>query len=96
LSSAGNRGTTYLRYGSGSAAFRAGAFKSVDSRKKKMRSISTEELALEQTSRSPAESASGAYAHASAAPGKSVYNGRETDESAIVMTTEISVDSRPR
>ncbi|KAL2131361.1 hypothetical protein VTI74DRAFT_5196 [Chaetomium olivicolor] len=96
LSSARNeRSTYYLRYGSESAAMRAGAFKSAESRKNEIQSISTEELALQEMRPSPTGSASYVYAHASADPGKSFYNG-ENDESRIVMTTEISVDSRAR
>lgn len=94
LSSARNGRSTYPRYGSDSAGIRA--LKSAESRKNKMQSTSTEELALEQMGPSPAGSTSGIYAHASAGPGRSFYNEKENDESHIVMTTEISVDSRAR
>jgi len=98
LSSARNDRTTYLRYGSESAAIRAGALKSVESRKRKTNSVSTEELALGDMRPSPVGSTSDnvAYAHASAVPGKTFYHERENDESHIVMTTEISVNSHAR
>jgi hypothetical protein len=98
LSSQRKGRSTYLRYGSESAAIRAGAYnKSSDSRKNKIQSISTEELALEKLGPGPAGStSSGIYANASADPDTSFYHERENDESRIVMTTEISVNSRAR
>lgn len=96
LSSARNGRSTYLRYGSESAAIRAGAFKSTESKKNKTQSISSEELVLRDMKPSPGASSSYVYAHASASPGKSFHGEGENDESRIVMTTEISVDSRTR
>ncbi|KAH6855567.1 hypothetical protein B0I37DRAFT_58362 [Chaetomium sp. MPI-CAGE-AT-0009] len=101
LSSARNERTTYLRYGSESAAIRAGALRLAESKKpnKLPQSISTEELALREMRPSPGGStASYIYAHASSADagGKSFYYDGEKEERRIVMTTEISVDSRAR
>ena len=96
LSSARNERSTYLRYGSESAAIRAGAFKSSETRKTKRQSLSSEELALQDIRPSPAGSTPHVYAHASAEPGKSFYSEGDNDESRIVMTTEISVDTRLR
>jgi hypothetical protein len=96
--------TTYLRYGSESAAIRAGALRSVESSSRKTTnkmpaSISTEELALGDMRPGPGgSSASYIYAHASAADpgGRSFYYDGEKDGRQIVMTTEISVDSHAR
>ena len=107
LSSARAERTTYMRYGSESAAIRAGAFnKSVDSRKhhKTTQSISTEELALQDVvggGGSPTGSTTAAYmyAHATAEAGKGYgrHGGGELkDDGHIVMTTEISVNTRAR
>jgi hypothetical protein len=103
LSSAHNERSTYLRYGSASAAIRAGAFKSTESRSNrsnisnKIHSISTEELALDDMRSSPARGTpAGIYTHASADPSKGFSPGKVHDESRIVMTTEISVASRAR
>ncbi|KXX81540.1 hypothetical protein MMYC01_202479 [Madurella mycetomatis] len=96
LSSAQKSRTTYLRYGSASAAMRAGAFKSAENRRTKEQSISTEELALE-TRLSPAGSiTAGIHAQASVDPVKGFLPERETEKSRIVLTTEIWVDSHAR
>ncbi|KAK4148746.1 hypothetical protein C8A00DRAFT_19476 [Chaetomidium leptoderma] len=97
LSSAFNERTTYLRYGSESAAIRAGAFASADRRKNnKTESISTEELALQGMKPGPDGSSSYIYTHATAGRGKGFYTKGESGEIHIVRTTEISVDTHLR
>ena len=108
LSSARAERTTYMRYGSESAAIRAGAFnKSAEGRSrqhKTTQSTSTEELALQDVGGpSPTGSTTAAYmyAHATAEAGKGYgrhggAGGEHKDDSHIVMTTEISVNSRAR
>lgn len=97
LSSARNERTTYLRYGSESAAIRAGAYASTGRRKdNKMESISTEELALQGVRPGPDGSASYMYAHATADRGMAFYNKGESGDIHIVRTTEISVNSHAR
>lgn len=98
LSSAGQDRSNYLRYGSESAAIRAGVFKSTtESRKTKIKSISTEELALDDMRPSPSQSVTtGIYAHASADPHKTFFLDSENDGGRIVMETKISVNSTLR
>ncbi|KAH6688256.1 hypothetical protein F5X68DRAFT_260772 [Plectosphaerella plurivora] len=98
LSSAGKDRTTYLRYGSESAAIRAGAFKSTtESRRTKMKSISTEELALDDMGPSPSGSVkTGIYAHASADPNRTFFSESNNDGRGIVMETKISINSTAR
>lgn len=91
LSSAQKSRTTYVRYGSASAAMRASAFKSAENRRAKRQSISTEELALEMRP-SPA----GTHTQASVDPDGGFFPERETEKSRIVLTTEIWVDSHAR
>ncbi|KAJ1329646.1 hypothetical protein MN608_06382 [Microdochium nivale] len=94
LSSAHNDRTAYLRYGSASAAIRAGASKSTGNRSNKMKSISTEELALEEIRLDAAGSTQwGIHTHASGDPSTD-FPKKQYDESRIVRTTEILVDSR--
>ncbi|KAG7119695.1 hypothetical protein HYQ45_014873 [Verticillium longisporum] len=98
LSSARNYHSTYHRYGSTSAAMGGAAFKSTESRSSKMRSISTEELALDDIMmESPATSVpNGIHWHVSSEPTKSFYLADESKGNHIVRTTEISVDVRGR
>ncbi|KAM0272199.1 hypothetical protein ACHAQH_008822 [Verticillium albo-atrum] len=98
LSSARNYRNTYHRYGSTSAAMGNNGFKSTESRSNKMRSISTEELALDDIRmESPAASVPhGIHSHASADTTKSFYLSDNAEENRIVRTTEISVDVRER
>lgn len=98
LSSARNERTAYLRYGSDSAAIRAGAFASSGRRKTdKMESISTEELALQGMTPGP-EGGAYNYAQATAGRGMTFYDKGENGERDIhiVRTTEIKVDSHAR
>ncbi|KAM0322082.1 hypothetical protein ACHAQA_009711 [Verticillium albo-atrum] len=98
LSSARNYHVTYHRYGSTSAAMGGAAFKSTESRSNKMRSISTEELALDDIMmESPAASVpNGIHSHVSSEPTKSFYLADEPKGDRIVKTMEISVDVRGR
>lgn len=107
LSSARNDRTTYLRYGSDSAAIRGGAGKSTTTgnRSNKMRSISTEELALKEMGPGVAAAGAGSMrpgsvhaAHASSGGPRSTggFPKDEYDDSRIVRTMEILVDSHAR
>ncbi|GAB1315559.1 Rhodopsin domain-containing protein [Madurella fahalii] len=97
LSSAHHSPKTYLRYGSASAAMRAGAFQSAENRRNKAQSISTEELALEARRPSPTGSIpAGISGRASVDPAKGFFPERDTEKGRIVMTTEIWVDSHAR
>jgi hypothetical protein len=96
LSSAGNERTAYLRYGSESAAIRAGAFTTSGRRKAtKIESISTEELALQGVKPGP-DGGAYMYAHASADRDMGFYNKGDRGDIHIIRTTEISVDSHAR
>jgi hypothetical protein len=96
LSSAGNERTAYLRYGSESAAIRAGAFTTSGRRKAtKVESISTEELALQGVKPGP-DGGAYMYAHASADRDMGFYNKGDRGDIHIIRTTEISVDSHAR
>jgi hypothetical protein len=96
LSSAGNERTAYLRYGSESAAIRAGAYTTSGRRKNtQAESISTEELAL-QTVKPAADGDAYMYAHASADRNMGFYNKGDRSDVHIIRTTEISVNSHAR
>ncbi|KAG7139850.1 hypothetical protein HYQ45_003289 [Verticillium longisporum] len=98
LSSARNYRNTYHRYGSASAAMAHTGFQSTESRSQKMRSTSTEELALDDfRTESPAASVpNGIHSHVSSDTSKSFYLQDNPEEHRIVKTTEISVDVRER
>lgn len=86
LSSARNDRSTYMRYGSASAAQRT---RDNNTNKKRVtRSISTEELALKEMAPSPGESIPSAYTQISTSRQHDID---WSDKSRIMVTTETSI-----